>query len=316
MAYSDSFSFGKGPNLATGTKKVGYFDSLGAGGYVDRNYQYVEQGVQDKKAADDFNALMAGHDATSAAYASQLTGLYDAYGQYAKDYGDKAQPIIDALTGDIKGLEKYRGDYETTLNGIQDNMLNGINLDPSATRTREEYQGNVAAANAKATEQQKQQMQSQGLNPYANTGASRANSLAGAANLADAGNKAYSDWHKQYNADVVAKQNGQASYAGLQSKLGDMQNNVMAGRGNVLSANKSIYDANMGSAQAKSTGYEGLASLEEARRAEALTLGQNKSNLQRENADIDQQNRAKLTPGELTRQTNLDMLNNMGWNWD
>jgi hypothetical protein len=295
MAYSDSFSFGKGPTLATGTKKVGYFDSLGAGGYVDENYQYVEQGGQDKKAASAFDAIMAGHDATSSAYTKQLKALYDGYGKYAKDYGDKAQPIIDALTGDIKGLEGYRGDYEKTLSGIQDNMLNGINLDPSATRTREEYQGNVAAANAQATEQQKQQMQSQGLNPYANTGASRANSLAGAAGLADAGNKAYADWHKQYNADVVSKQNGQASYAGLQSKLGDMQNNIMVGRGNVLSANKSIYDANMGSDQAKSTGYEGLASLAEARRAEALKLGQQQENNARTNNDLNQQLDAKLT---------------------
>ena len=298
MAISDNFNFGKGPHLATGTKKVGVFDSLGAGGYVDRIYQYVDQGGQDKEAASEFDAIMAGHDATSAAYASQLKDLYDGYGQYAKDYGDKAQPIIDALTGDIKGLEKYRGDYETTLNGIQDNMLNGINLDPSATRTREEYQGNVAAANAKATEQQKQQMQSQGLNPYANTGASRANSLAGAAGLADAGNKAYSDWHKQYNADVVAKQNGQASYAGLQSKLGDMQNNIMAGRGNVLNVHKSIYDANMGSDQAKATGYEGLASLAENRRAEALKLGQQRENNARTDNDIRQQLEAKLTKSD------------------
>ena len=108
MTYADFFHFGKSPHLATGTKKVGYFDSLGAGGYVDRNYQYVEQGVQDKEAASEFDALMAGHDATSAAYVSQLKDLYDGYGQYAKDYGDKAQPIIDALTGDIKGLEKYQ----------------------------------------------------------------------------------------------------------------------------------------------------------------------------------------------------------------
>ena len=298
MAYSDSFSFGKGPNLATGTKKVGYFDSLGAGGFVDRNYRYVEQGEQDKKAASAFDAIMAGHDATSAAYVKQLKSLYDGYGQYAKDYGTKAQPIIDALTGDIKGLENYKGDYEKTLGSIKDNMLNGINLDPSSTNTRERYQGTVAAANAQAAEQQKQQMQSQGLNPYANSGASRATSLAGAASLADAGNKAYADWHTQYNTDVQAKQQGQSQYAGLQSKLGDMQNNIMAGRGNVLNVHKSIYDANMGSDQAKSTGYEGLASLAEARRAEALKLGQQRENNARTNNDLTQQLDAKLTKSD------------------
>jgi hypothetical protein len=311
MSYADSIYV---PSTTMGS----YFKAQPAGSdyRTPTLFQYVIKGKRDKKADSELNGIMAVHDATTAAYTSKLKALFDGYGQYAKDYGAKAQPIIDALTGDIKGLEGYRGDYEKTLNGIQDNMLNGINLDPSATRTREEYQGNVAAANAQATEQQKQQMQSQGLNAYANTGASRANSLAGAAGLADAGNKAYSDWHKQYNADVVAKQNGQASYAGLQSKLGDMQNNIMAGRGNVLNANKSIYDANMQSGQATATGYEGLASLEEYRRAEALKLGQQQEANARTNDDIEQQLRAKLTPDELTNQTTRDWLSNQGWNFD
>lgn len=311
MSYSDYYSFGKGPTLGS------YWQDPAPGSdyRTPGNHQYIKGAQQDKKAASAFDAIMAGHDATSAAYVSQLKALYDGYGQYAKDYGTKAQPIIDALTGDIKGLEGYRGDYEKTLSGIKDNMLNGINLDPNSTNTRERYQGNVAAANAQAAEQQKQQMQSQGLNPYANTGASRATSLAGAASLADAGNKAYADWHTQYNTDVQAKQAGQATYAGLQSKLGDMQNNIMAGRGTVLNAHKSIYDANMGSAQAKATGYEGLASLEEARRAEALKLGQQQEANARTNNDLEQQLRAKLTPGELTNQTNMDQLNDWGWNF-
>jgi hypothetical protein len=311
MSYSDSYSFGTGPTLGS------YWQDppFGSDYRTPGNHQYIKGAKQDKKAASAFDAIMAGHDATSAAYVSQLKALYDGYGQYAKDYGTKAQPIIDALTGDIKGLEGYRGDYEKTLSGIKDNMLNGINLDPNSTNTRERYQGNVAAANAQAAEQQKQQMQSQGLNPYANTGASRATSLAGAASLADAGNKAYADWHTQYNTDVQAKQAGQATYAGLQSKLGDMQNNIMAGRGTVLNAHKSIYDANMGSAQAKATGYEGLASLEEARRAEALKLGQQQEANARTNNDLEQQLRAKLSPDDLTRQTNIDQLNDWGWNF-
>jgi hypothetical protein len=311
MAYSDSYSFGTGPTMGSYFKPQPY----GSDYRTPTQFQYVIRGKQDKKAANAFDAIMAGHDASSAAYVSQLKALYDGYGQYAKDYGTKAQPIIDALTGDIKGLENYRGDYEKTLAGIKDNMLNGINLDPNSTNTRERYQGNVAAANAQVAEQQKQQMQSQGLNPYANTGASRATSLAGAASLADAGNKAYADWHTQYNTDVQAKQAGQATYAGLQSKLGDMQNNIMAGRGNVLNANKSIYDANMGSDQAKATGYEGLASLAEARRAETLKLGQQKENNARMDNDIKQQQYAKLKPNELTNQTNMDFLNDMGWNF-
>lgn len=311
MSYSDYYSFGTGPEMGSYWKAP----PLGSDYRTPGNHQYIKGAKQNKKAASEFDAIMAGHDATSAAYVKQLKALYDGYGQYAKDYGAKAQPIIDALTGDIKGLENYRGDYEKTLGSIKDNMLNGINLDPSSTNTRERYQGTVAAANAQAAEQQKQQMLSQGLNPYANSGASRATSLAGAASLADAGNKAYADWHTQYNTDVQAKQQGQAQYAGLQSKLGDMQNNIMAGRGNVLNAHKSIYDANMFSDQAKATGYEGLASLAEARRAEALKLGQQRENNARMDNDLKQQLRAKLNSSDSRNQDAMDQLEEWGWNW-
>lgn len=311
MAYSDSFNFGKGPTLGS------YWQDPAPGSdyRTPGNHQFIQAAQQDKKAASAFDAIMAGHDATSSAYTKQLKALYDGYGQYAKDYGTKAQPIIDALTGDIKGLEGYRGDYEKTLGEIKGTLLDGINLDPSATRTRERYQGNVAAQFATADEQQRQNMASQGLNPYANTGASRATNLTRAATMADAGNKAYADWHNQYNNDVVAKQNGQASFAGLQSKLGEMQNNIMAGRSTVLNANQSIYDANMNADQAKASGYEGLASLEEARRAEALKLGQQQQANAQANNDITQQLKAKLSPGDLTRQAGLDQLTNWGFNF-
>ena len=92
--------------------------------------------------------------------------------------------------------------------------------------------------------------------------------------MADAGNKAYMDWRSQYNKDIQAKQQGQATYASLQSNLGQMESGVMTGRGMMLNADKSVFDANMGANLAKSTGIEGLASVQEARRAETLKLAQ------------------------------------------
>lgn len=55
-----------------------------------------------KKAASEFDAIMAGDDATSSAYVSKMKALYDAYGAYAKEFPNEAQPILDALYGDIK----------------------------------------------------------------------------------------------------------------------------------------------------------------------------------------------------------------------
>lgn len=239
---------------------------------------------------------MAAHDENTKAYTDKLKSIYDGYSQYAKEYGDKAQPIMDALNGDIKGMEGYIGDYGKTLEDIKPTMMYGINVDPSATRTREEYQGNVAAAYGKSREQQAQQMTSQGMNPYANSGASRATNLSEAAGRADAGNKAYKDWRTQYNQDVQAKQAGMANYAGLQAKQGDMQGNVMATRNGLIDAQGKIMAAKMGADQAKATGYEGLGSLEEARRAETLGLAQQKQANSRTDQDIFQQMTAKKPP--------------------
>jgi hypothetical protein len=283
--YSSFYDFSGGPQLK---QKATPYMNYGMNGLMRHTDGYsVEQGQQ--LGADAFDAMMAGYDNKSAGYADQLTALYKGYGQYAKEYGDKAQPIIDALNGDIPQMESYIKNYGSNLDEIKDTMNNGINLDPSATRTREQYQGNVAAANAKATDLQKQQMNSQGLNPYANTGATRATNLAGAASMADAANKAYADWHTQYNTDVQAKQKGMAGFADLQSRQTDAQSKLMEGRGLILGANKSIMDANIAASKDEATGMEGLASVNESRRAEALKLGQQQQENAANTADLTNQ---------------------------
>lgn len=290
MSYSDSFNFGTGPTIKVNR---GREYRLYTGG--DFAYNTVDAGQQNKKAAAAFDAIMAGHDAISAAYTAKLTSLYDAYGQYAKDYGEKAQPLIDALGGDVAHMENYLKDYSVTLGEIKDTMMNGIQVDPTATNNREQYQGNVAAAYDKTDQQQKQQMESQGLNPYSNTGATRQTGLARTAAMADAGNKAHSDWRTQYNVDMQAKQQGMASYAGLEANKGTMQGQVMTGRGLQMTGEKSILDANNQANQLKATGYEGLQSQENSRRAEALGLGQQQQANAQTNNDLLQQANAKLT---------------------
>lgn len=296
--YSSYFDFGSGPALENARSFV-VQGGIGSVSMGNVDFQRVTDGRKNNKADSAFNALMAGHDATSAQYTAKLNSLYDAYGKYAKDYGDKAQPIIDALTGDIKDMQGYVKDYGNTLGEIKDTMMNGINVDPNASRTKEEYQGNLAAAYGKQREQQIQNMQSQGLNPYSNQGADRQASLQFAAGSTDVANKAYDDWRKGYNADMQAKQRGQAMYAGLQSKQGELQGQVMQGRGGLLNATKSIYDANMTSGQAQQSVTTDLMSQENSRRAEALALGQQQQANARTNADLKQQMQAKLSPMAL-----------------
>jgi hypothetical protein len=294
MAYSDAFSFGTGPSIKQETKSVP-LDMQGFRGPSKVTYNVVDQGNQNKKAAAAFDAIMAGHDATSAAYTQKLSAIYDAYGKYAADYGDKARPLIESLGGDISHMEGYLKDYSGTLADIKDVMMNGIVVDPTATNTREQYQGNVAAAYDKLDQKQAQDMASQGLNPYTNTGAIRQTGLARTAAMADAGNKAYSDWRTQYNNDMQAKQAGMANYAGLEANKGAMQGQIMTGRGLQLTGEKSIMDANAQASQLQATGYEGLQSQENSRRAESLALGQQQQANARTNDDLAQQASAKLT---------------------
>jgi hypothetical protein len=260
---------------------------------MDVSYNYVQDGGQNKKAAEKFDAQMAGHDATTAGYIGTLKGIYDGYAKYAQEFGDKAQPIMDALTGDISGMEGYIKDYGTNLAESKGTFIDGVQLDPSSTRTREEYQGNNAAAYGKAREKLIQEQASQGMAP--NSGANRQLTLAEAAGSSGAANTAYKDWRNQYNQDIQAKQNGLATYQSLLGKQGDLQGQVMSARGGLISANKDIMNAKIGADTARASGYQDLASLEEARRQETLALGQQQQSNARQDADLKQQLTAKLT---------------------
>jgi len=300
MAYSNYFDFSNGPELATGVgtvKNISYF----GGADFKRPYQYVKEADTGerspaRKAAQAFDALMAGHDATTAGYVSTLKSIYDGYGKYAKDFGDKAEPILKALTGDIGNMEKYIGEYGSLLDESKSLFTDGINIDPNATRTREEYMGNAAAQYGQAREKQIRDMASQGLNPYANKGADRQLNLATAAGLTNAANTAYKDWRNQYNQDIQAKQQATGQYAGLVGQKGALQGQVISARGGLIGVNKDIMEAKIGADQLRAQGYQDLTSLNESRRSEQLKLGQQQQENLRQQADIRQQLTAKLTP--------------------
>lgn len=297
--YSNYFSFGSGPSIKTGVKNnvdLGLGGSRWTTGTTGNiSYDYVSAGQQDEAAAKAFDAIMAGHDAASQAYIDKLTSIYDGYQTYAKEFGDKAQPIIDALTGDIGDMQGYIKKYGDALDESRSTLMDGINIDPSATRTREEYQGNVAANYGRQREQLNQQMASQGINPFANKGATRDLALSEAAAQTGAANTAYKDWRNQYNDDIKAKQQGQAMYANLLGKQGDLQGQVITARRGVIDANKDVMTAKIGADQARASGLTDLLSLQENRRQEALKLGQQQQENARADADIMQQLGAKLT---------------------
>ena len=288
--YGSSFNFGGGPRIVD---KKGVF----AGKSLSRTatYQDIEQGQQDKGLANALNEQMAGHNAKTDDYLNQLDALLGGYNLYAQEYGDKAKPLIDFMNSDLAALQGHVDKYSQTLNQVAPSMLNGIKIDPSATRTREEYQGNVAKAFGKQREQLMQSMAGQGLNPHGNTGAARQLALSEAATSASEGNRAFSDWKRQYNNDMATKGQLAGQYAGLVSQQAGLQNNVMQGRGRILDAEKSVIDAKMGASQMQQAGLESKMGLQESRRQETLGLAQQAQNNARTNADINQQLQAKLT---------------------
>jgi hypothetical protein len=287
------------------------YGGYGVGSFRD-TYNAVEQdpvaAEKAKAQSNAFDMIMAGLDNQSNQFSDKLRGIYEGYSNYAKEYGAKAQPVIDALSGDIAGMDGYIKDYGKTLAEVKDTMLNGIQVDPNATRTREQYQGGVAAAYAKTAEQQRHDMESQGLNPYANTGATRQTALAQSAAMADADNQAYSDWRTQYNKDMQAKGQMAGAYAQLEGKRVDMQGQLMGGRSSLLGAQKSIFDANLGASQATASGYENLQSIAEQRRQEQLALAQQAQAAAAQDNDLKQQQEAKLTSKDLWYQANGSFL--------
>jgi hypothetical protein len=291
MGYSQYFDFSSGPELKTGTSKW-----IKAGALpIKVTYNYVSDGMDNKEANDAFDKIMAGHDATTQKYVNTLKSIYDNYEQYSKDYEGNVKPIIDALGGDIESMDSYISEFENSLSKNKDAFLNGIAIDPNAARTRAEYTGAVSDQYRTSREKLKRDMASQGLNPYANTGADRELELKRAEAMGMASGKAYSDWRQGYNRDKQAQQAATGTYLGLMGRAGDMRGSILNARAGIGDMYKGVLNSKLAASKERATGYEGLTSLAEARRQEALSLAQQQQeNVKRKN-DIKQQLSAKLT---------------------
>jgi hypothetical protein len=137
-------------------------------------------------------------------------------------------------------------------------------------------------------------MASQGLNPYANTGADRELELKRAEAMGMASGKAYSDWRQGYNRDKQAQQAATGTYLGLLGQSGKL-------RGDIINAKTKIGDfygrelqaSNQAKAM-KAKGYEGLMSVAEARRQESLGLAQQQTANKKRKENLKQQLAAKI----------------------
>lgn len=287
MAYSDYFQFNLDPTLKKQFVGTGSGLSSTWNNYRDVITPGLGTGYDWKTgktaAATEFDKMMAGNDQASQAYIDQLKGIYDQYGKYAEEYKGNVKPIIDAIGGDITGMQTIAKKYGETLKTIEPTMMTGIQVDPNAARTRNEYIGAVADQMKSAEKQQRIAAESQGLNPYANTGANREMALARGAGVANAANRAYTDWRKNYNADIKAQQDAQAKYAGLVAGEGALVSDIAGARGAQAGLYGKMSEADIGAAKLKQAGLSDLLGVQEARRQEALQLGQQQqSNIQRE----------------------------------
>lgn len=290
MSYAQYFE-APGYEIATGTRDV--VAKWTTDSWTE-NFNYVKQ-TGGLGVSKEFEQAMAGHDATSKNLTNTLKSIYDGYAQYAEDYEGQVQPLIDALGGDIEGMEGYIKDYNKLLEDNKDSFLNGIILDPNANRTRAKYTGAVAEQYDNAKDSMRRDMISQGLNPYENKGAARDLELNRARDIGLASGQAYTDWREGYNRDKQAQQQATGQFIGLNAAGMDAQGKIMEARKGLGDFYGNIMSSKIGAGQAKAAGYENLASLEEARRAETLGLQQQASENQKYAADIKQQLDAKIT---------------------
>jgi len=280
MAYSDFFSGGVPTVENKMTKERNTSDSW----FLDNDdYLFYSQDViKDSKSGNDFEGLdeiLAGNDQVSDQYISSIKSIYDGLGSNFSKYEGQMLPLIDLMSGDIDRMVESVDDYASRIHGMEDVFMNGITLDPSATRTREEYMGNVASQFAGAEDAMRRDMASQGQNPYGNTGSTRGFQLARAAATADAGNQAYTDWRKQSNQDAQAKQQAAMGYANLLGNVPGFNAQIMGARGNQGSMYTDLYRSKNESDIAKAQGFGDLLQLNEARRTENLELGKHKEQM-------------------------------------
>lgn len=234
----------------------------------------VGGGGQLSGGKDPLGDILEGYDEESDALMGKLRSIYDGYtGSYNEMEGN-IRPIMDMIEQDITKFEDYIGDYEGLVSGMEGDFLDSIVIDPSATRTRGEYMGNVAAQYDQAEAAQRRQAIQQGQNPYDNRGAKRSMALERAGAMAGAANTAHKDWREAYNRDIQSQQQANEAYAGLVGRQGDMRSNLLAARGGLISTEKGLLDSKLTADQARAAGYEGLTGLTENRRQQAIELGQ------------------------------------------
>lgn len=219
---------------------------------------------------DPWEKLLTGATKESDALMAKLKTIYDSYEGAIGNYEGDMKPIMEALNGDIAGLNEYMKGYQSLLQEIKPGMLGGINVEAGPEQRRAQYMGSVASQYGQAEDAQRRQMASQGMNPYANKGASRSMALDRAGALAGASNQAYSDWHQQHNKDVAQQQAATANYAGLYGKQGDWYGDIFKARAALGGMWGNIYDTRLKAAMARGAGYEGLVGVQEQRRAQAM----------------------------------------------
>jgi hypothetical protein len=83
-----------------------------------------------------FDRVMAGDDHASQTYIDNIQLIYNGYLQYANDFGENAQPIMDALTADIKEMQNYVTDYDNILNNLVGSGVGDDNPDSRADITQ------------------------------------------------------------------------------------------------------------------------------------------------------------------------------------
>ena len=295
MSYSQYFNFDSDPTLqkVDAGKKAGFMSVTQL--YRDR----VVPGRADEQANEEFDAIMAGHDATTEKYTNTLRSIYDGYSKYAKDYEGNVQPLIDSMTGDIENMSGYIDNYDELLLQNKDTFLSGIVLDPNASRTRSEYTNATSDYYENAEDKLKRDSLSQGRNPYENKGSIRDMAMEKAKALGGASGQAYTDWRESYNQDKVSQQNAVSQFIGMQGKAIEGQQGVIDAKRGISDIYGNILNSKIGADKERATGIEGLTSLSEARRQEALALGQQQQENTRNTADITQQLSAKLKNGGL-----------------
>lgn len=223
---------------------------------------------------DPLGDILEGYDEESDALMGKLRSIYDGYtGSYNEMEGN-VRPIMDMIEQDITKFEDFIGDYEGLVSDMEGDFLDSIIIDPSATRTRGEYMGNVAAQYDQAEAAQRRQAIQQGQNPYANRGAQRSMALDRAGAMAGAANTAHKDWREAYNRDTQSQQQANEAYAGLVGRQGGMYGDLLSARGGLVDAEQGLLDSRLDAEQARGSGYEGLLGLTENRRQQAIELGQ------------------------------------------